>query len=384
MRKKQPMTTEESAWYSGMLVSVFVAVFTIRLGVIVFVPLAAFAVCAFVPWWKIRKRMRVKRELEWEKVGKETGEVVKTQDESDKTEESETEDSELTKFSDTVAGAFFLAFVAKVIQAIIQGSTGEIVLWACASVFAIIIGAYARKRIKENEENFRWTIEYHRNEKVRKKRQEEERAQKLQQLNDMVATVNTSGGFVEVFQLVATLGEEDGEQKAYFKEALLERLNALLNGNRSIRALEGADYIATQFEDDPELQRRIGAMVSLYLKVVELNPTKVEHISSKGRPCYYTGQVYQIQRKKRGNEFYYDKSTAKLVTFFIYKDLFEWMTDDEFYKLAIKNIMVTMDVTHTILTVKPTTKDIFFFYGRKVEFIKAVIEKLQEEITRSW
>ena len=79
MRKKQPMTTEESAWYSGMLVSVFVAVFTIRLGVIVFVPLAAFAVCAFVPWWKIRKRMRVKRELEWEKVGKETGEVVKTQ-----------------------------------------------------------------------------------------------------------------------------------------------------------------------------------------------------------------------------------------------------------------------------------------------------------------
>ena len=125
-------------------------------------------------------------------------------------------------------------------------------------------------------------------------------------------------------------------------------------------------------------------MVSLYLKVVELNPTKVEHISSKGRPCYYTGQVYQIQRKKRGNEFYYDKSTAKLVTFFIYKDLFEWMTDDEFYKLAIKNIMVTMDVTHTILTVKPTTKDIFFFYGRKVEFIKAVIEKLQEEITRSW
>ena len=29
MRKKQPMTTEESAWYSGMLVSVFVAVFTI-------------------------------------------------------------------------------------------------------------------------------------------------------------------------------------------------------------------------------------------------------------------------------------------------------------------------------------------------------------------
>ena len=243
----------------------------------------------------------------------------------------------------------------------------------------------ARTEARWREEEKQWQEEERQRREEEERRRQEERKQRLEQLNSIVATVKTSGQFVDAFRLVDALGEEDEEEKARFKEGLISRLEQLLQNSRSLRALEGVDYIASQVENDSALMTRLESIVSSRLPMAELQPRTVQHISSKGRPCYYTGQVHQVQRKKKGNLFYYDMQTAKPVTVFIYKDFFEWMAGDDFRKLAIKNIMnLTIDSQQPLLTVKPTTKDVYFFYGRNVKFIKCVIDKLQLEITQSW
>ena len=235
------------------------------------------------------------------------------------------------------------------------------------------------------EEYWKQQAEERRQREEEERRRQEERKQNLEQLGNKVATFRTSDEFLETYRLVDALDEEDEEQKAQFKDGMLARLEQLVESNHTVPVLESLDYIASQLADDVERKRRVENMMRFWWCLVDLHPLKVQHVATKGRPCFYTGQVYQIQRKKRGNEFYYDESTAKPVTFFIYKDFFEWLTDDEFHKLAIKNIVnMTIDARQSILTLKPSTKEIFFFCGRKVEFIKCVIDKLQMEITKSW
>lgn len=72
---------------------------------------------------------------------------------------------------------------------------------------------------------------------------------------------------------------------------------------------------------------------------MHLTAMKVNHIIANGRPCHLIGYGLQVSKRKENNRAYFDFPTAKKVTYFVFSNNFEWLTDDAHQAIPIGNII---------------------------------------------
>lgn len=118
---------------------------------------------------------------------------------------------------------------------------------------------------------------------------------------------------------------------------------------------------------------------------IRLTAMRVNHIIANGRPCYLIGHGLQVPRRKRGGEAYFDFSTAREITYFVFPNNFEWLLDDAHQAIPIGNIVdMEIYVDNDILAIMKRGHGMFCFYGKDIILLKAVIEALQAKRMQSW
>lgn len=122
-------------------------------------------------------------------------------------------------------------------------------------------------------------------------------------------------------------------------------------------------------------------------KMTQMNLTamKVNHIIANGRPCYLMGYGLQVVKRKRNNEVYFDFSTAKKITYFVFPNNLEWLTADTHQAIPINNIIkMELDIDNDILAVMKRGQGIIYFCGKDIIVLKTIINSLQSKRIQSW
>lgn len=157
----------------------------------------------------------------------------------------------------------------------------------------------------------------------------------------------------------------------------VRQVSSLLANVDSIAALGAAMHSFPKSKGD--LKVYLQEMALEKFKEVGMTPKLINHVIANGRPCYYTGHVFLVSRKRKGDVFLYDFNSAKKVTFFIFPQHFELLTDNGNEIIGIQNIINTEWYSEDDLLVmtKRGKGGVICLHSKDVLLIRALILSLQ-------